>query len=334
MAEYRIPAGVEACRRRLEGAGYPAYLVGGCVRDLLLGRTPSDYDVTTAARPEQVMALFDRTVPTGVKHGTVTVLTEDGPVEVTTFRREGGYADGRHPDGVSFDAGLAEDLARRDFTINAMAMDGAGDVTDLWGGRADLAAGIVRCVGEADARFAEDALRMLRAVRFAAQLGFRLEEATEAALIRNAPRAALVSAERIRVEVEKTLLSPRPERVGDMVRWGLLSHLWPERQVPDLSGLGELPAEPAARWPAFCALTGFPITALPVERSLRRGVLHPEAEAVRELAISGGELAALGYRGKEIGRVQRRLAARILERPEDNTRARLLALLEEETPPR
>ena len=333
MAEYRIPAGVEACRARLEAAGYAACLVGGCVRDLLLGRAPSDYDVATAARPEQVTALFDRTVPTGVKHGTVTVLTEDGPVEVTTFRREGGYADGRHPDGVTFDADLAGDLARRDFTINAMAMDGAGAVTDLWGGRADLAAGIIRCVGDPDRRFDEDALRMLRAVRFAAQMGFRLEAGTEAALVRNAPRVALVSGERIRAEVEKTLLSPRPERVGDMIRWGLLAHLWPERRVPDLSGLRAVPAEPVPRWSAFCAAAGFPLEALPVERALRRAVCHPEREAVRRLALTGGELAALGYEGAAIGAAQRRLAARILEHPEDNTRERLLALLEEGPPP-
>ena len=326
MAEYRIPAGVEACRRRLEGAGYPAYLVGGCVRDLLLGRTPSDYDVTTAARPEQVMALFDRTVPTGVKHGTVTVLTEDGPVEVTTFRREGGYADGRHPDGVSFDAGLAEDLARRDFTINAMAMDGAGDVTDLWGGRADLAAGIIRCVGEADARFAEDALRMLRAVRFAAQLGFSIEAGTLAAIRRSAPRAAGLSGERIKAELEKILLSPRPELAGEALRLGLLAHLGGGPDCPDLSPLRDVPAAPVSRWREFCRLTGFPITALPVERTVRRGVLHPEAEAVRELALSGGELAALGLEGPAIGAVQRRLAAHILAHPEDNEKARLRQL--------
>lgn len=328
MAEIRIPAAVAGCRSRLEDAGYPAYLVGGCVRDLLLGRIPADYDLTTAARPEQVMELFERTVPTGLKHGTVTVLTADGPVEVTTFRREEGYADGRHPDRVSFDAGLFEDLARRDFTVNAMAMDGSGAVTDPWEGRTDLEHKVIRCVGEPDARFAEDALRMLRAIRFAAQLGFSIDAETAAALARNADRTALVSRERIRMEMEKTLLSPRPEEIGRMLRLGLLAHLCPVRVPPDLTSLRSAAPAPAPRWAAFCAATGFPLEALPVERSLKRAVLHPEADAIRRLALSGGEIAALGLRGEEIGAAQKQLAAHILSCPGDNTRERLLELLE------
>lgn len=327
MTEQTVPAGVEACRGTLERAGWPAYLVGGCVRDLLLGRTPADYDIATAARPEQVMALFLRTIPTGIKHGTVTVLTEDGPVEVTTFRREGSYTDGRRPDRVRFDAGLAEDLSRRDFTVNAMAMDGAGAVTDPFQGRADLAAGVIRCVGDPERRFAEDALRMLRAVRFSAQLGFVIAEETAAALARCAGRAALLSRERIRAEMEKTLLSPRPEQIGEMLRLGLLAHLHPLREPPDLSALRATEAVPVPRWAAFCAQTGFPLEALPVERALKRAVLHPEAGAVRNLALSGGEIAALGFSGPEIGAAQRLLADHVLRCPEDNDRERLLALL-------
>ena len=206
MAEIRIPAAVAGCRSRLEDAGYPAYLVGGCVRDLLLGRIPADYDLTTAARPEQVMELFERTVPTGLKHGTVTVLTADGPVEVTTFRREEGYADGRHPDRVSFDAGLFEDLARRDFTVNAMAYHPARGLVDPFGGQADMKAKCLRCVGEPRLRFTEDALRILRALRFAAVLGFTLEEETAKAAFELKERLHLVSAERIYVELKKLLL--------------------------------------------------------------------------------------------------------------------------------
>ena len=273
------------------------------------------------------MALFDRTVPTGVKHGTVTVLTEDGPVEVTTFRREGGYADGRHPDGVSFDVGLTEDLARRDFTINAMALGTDGAVIDPFGGRADLAAGLIRCVGDPDTRFAEDALRMFRALRFAAQLGFAIEEDTLAAIGRNAHRAALVSGERIKVELEKTLLSPWPEWAGEAIRLGLLAHLYPAKSCPDLTELRELPMEVIHRWRGFCGKTGFPLERLPVERTLRQGVLHPEREAIKTLALSGGELAALGLRGKEIGDAQKRLAEHILAHPEDNQREKLLTLL-------
>ena len=327
MSGWNLPGGVARCLAVLRGAGHAAHPVGGCVRDLLLGRRPGDFDVCTSARPEQTMALFDRTVPTGVKHGTVTVLTEGGPVEVTTFRREGGYADGRHPDGVSFDVGLTEDLARRDFTINAMALGPDGAVIDPFGGRTDLAAGLIRCVGDPDTRFAEDALRMFRAIRFAAQLGFAIEENTMAAVGRNAHRAALVSGERIKVELEKTLLSPRPEWAGEAIRLGLLAHLYPAKSCPDLWELRELPMEVIHRWRGFCGKTGFPLERLPVERALRQGVLHPEREAIKTLALSGGELAALGLRGKEIGDAQKRLAEHILIHPEDNQREKLLALL-------
>ena len=327
MGNWPIPAGVRGCLDTLRQAGYAAHPVGGCVRDLLLGRTPGDYDLCTSARPEQVMALFERTIPTGIQHGTVTVLTGDGPVEVTTFRREGGYADGRHPDGVAFDVGLTEDLARRDFTINAMALGPEGEVVDPFDGRDDLNAGIVRCVGEPDRRFAEDALRMLRAVRFAAQLGFAIAPETEEAIRRNAGRMARVSGERIKAELEKILLSPHPERAGELLRWGLLAHLWPVCSCPDLSCLRELPPQPIPRWRGFCAATVFPIECLPVERARRRGVRHPEEEVLRRLALSGGELAALGLKGREIGEAQRKLALHVLEHPEDNRRDKLLELL-------
>lgn len=327
MREWPIPAEVVRCLDTLRQAGHAAHPVGGCVRDLLLGRTPGDYDVCTSAHPEQVMALFEHTIPTGIQHGTVTVLTGDGPVEVTTFRREGGYADGRHPDAVTFDVGLTEDLARRDFTINAMALGPAGEVIDPFGGQADLKARLVRCVGEPDRRFSEDALRMLRAVRFAAQLGFAIQPNTEEAIRRNAGRMRQVSGERIKTELEKTLLSPRPERAGDLIRWGLLAHLWPVRGCPDLTGLRDLPPQPVPRWRGFCTATGFPLDCLPVERALKRGVYHPETEIVHRLALSGGELAALGLRGSQIGAAQRKLALHVLEYPEDNRRDRLLELL-------
>ena len=203
MKGWPIPAGVGGCLDTLRRTGHAAYPVGGCVRDLLLGRTPGDFDVCTDARPERVMELFPHTVPTGLRHGTVTVRTEDGPVEVTTFRREAGYADGRHPDAVDFDATLAEDLARRDFTVNAMALDENGMVIDRYGGQMDLFRSVIRCVGDPDRRFAEDALRMLRAVRFAAQLGFSIEKGTLDAIRRSARRAEKLSGERIKAELEK-----------------------------------------------------------------------------------------------------------------------------------
>ena len=232
MKGWPIPGGVRACLDTLRRTGHAAYPVGGCVRDLLLGRTLGDFDVCTDARPERVMELFPHTVPTGLRHGTVTVRTEDGPVEVTTFRREGGYADGRHPDAVDFDATLAEDLARRDFTVNAMALDENGMVIDRYGGQTDLFRSVIRCVGDPDRRFAEDALRMLRAVRFAAQLGFSIEKGTLDAIRRSARRAENLSGERIKAELEKILLSPRPELAGELLRLGLLAHLGGVQTVP------------------------------------------------------------------------------------------------------
>ena len=210
-------------------AGFPAYYVGGCVRDRLLGRPVHDWDVTTAALPEEVMALFEHCVPTGIRHGTVTVFLDGAQAEVTTFRTEGVYLDGRHPSEVRFVRTLAEDLSRRDFTINAMAMDADGNVTDLFGGRDDLARRCIRCVGDPEKRFREDALRMLRAYRFSAQLGFALDAATAGAVERCAPLAAALSMERIRDEMEKTLLSPRPPvRAAGIGAWPREGRL-PER---------------------------------------------------------------------------------------------------------
>lgn len=324
-----IPAGAAECLEQLWTAGFAAHIVGGCVRDLLLGRAPGDVDVCTSARPEQVMALFPRAVPTGLRHGTVTVLTEAGGIEVTTFRREGDYADGRHPDAVAFDVGLVEDLSRRDFTINAMALARDGTVIDPFGGQGDLKRKLVRCVGPAGRRFSEDALRMFRGVRFCAQLGFQLEVETARAMKENAFRAEGISGERIKAEVEKTLLSPRPEQVGEMIELGLLSHLYPFPAQVDLSGLTALPAKPEERWRGFCAATGFPISALPVERKLRQAVEHPERALIPTLALKPRDLMELGLQGPAISAVQKKLALHLLARPQDNTPARLRELLPE-----
>lgn len=323
-----LPPAIQHCLKTVQAAGWAVYPVGGCVRDLLLGRQPGDVDACTAALPEDIMALFGKNaVPTGLRHGTITVLTDDGAVEITTFRRETGYADGRHPDAVRFGIGLEEDLSRRDFTINAMALSADGEIIDRFGGRADLSAGLIRCVGEPDRRFAEDALRMLRAVRFAAQLGFELEPDTTAALRRNAARTVRVSRERIRAEMEKTLLSPRPERIGDMAEAGLLSHLHVFPQAVDYSGLSGLSCTPEERWRGFCTLTGFPISTLPVERKLRRAVEHPELAVIPTLALKAADLMELGLTGPAIGAVQKALALHVLTHPTDNTPDRLRLIL-------
>lgn len=198
----------------LEKAGYEGYLVGGCVRDLLLGHTPSDWDMTTNARPEEVLALFDGyALPTGLQHGTVTVRMDGIPFEVTTYRVDGVYDDHRHPQNVSFTGNLAQDLQRRDFTVNAIAMDCRGKVVDPLGRRQDLAAGIIRAVGEPQRRFSEDALRILRAVRFSSVLGFPIEEETARAVHQRAGDLANVAAERIRTELLKLLCGRDAARV-------------------------------------------------------------------------------------------------------------------------
>ena len=194
----------QAILTRLEQAGYQAFAVGGCVRDTLLGRTPGDWDITTSALPEQVMALFDA-VPTGIAHGTVTVRLEGRGFEVTTFRGDGPYLDGRHPSGVVFTRHLEEDLARRDFTVNAMAMDLRGRITDPCGGREDLQRRLLRCVGDPERRLQEDALRILRALRFAAVLGFSVEPETAAALVHQAHRLDLIAPERVSHELQRLL---------------------------------------------------------------------------------------------------------------------------------
>ena len=186
------------------------------MRDSILGRSPDDWDITTSAKPEQVKALFHRTIDTGIEHGTVTVMMHHEGYEVTTYRIDGKYEDGRHPKEVIFTPSLEEDLKRRDFTINAMAYNPAEGLIDEFDGAGDLKRGIIRCVGDAEARFGEDALRMMRAVRFGAQLGFELEEQTREAVKELCKNLRKVSAERIQTELVKMLVSPHPDRILEL----------------------------------------------------------------------------------------------------------------------
>ncbi|MCC8140014.1 MAG: CCA tRNA nucleotidyltransferase [Lachnospiraceae bacterium] len=212
----------------LAAAGHEAYAVGGCVRDAVLGREPADWDITTSALPAEVKALFPRTVDTGIQHGTVTVLLGHEGFEVTTYRVDGLYEDGRHPSEVTFTGNLIEDLKRRDFTINAMAWNEESGLIDAFDGMRDLEKGIIRCVGDARERFSEDALRMLRAVRFSAQLGFELEERTRDAIMELRENLTKVSAERIQVELVKLITSPHPERLLTAWETGLTAIMLPE----------------------------------------------------------------------------------------------------------
>ena len=223
-----LPANVKKIIRTLNAAGHEAYAVGGCVRDSILGRQPEDWDITTSATPEQTKALFIRTFDTGIEHGTITVLLDKQGYEVTTYRIDGKYQDNRHPSNVEFTRSLEEDLLRRDFTINAMAYNEEQGLKDIFGGRQDLESGIVRCVGNAKQRFGEDALRILRAIRFTAQLGFVVEEQTRTAIRELAPTLANISAERIQVELVKLLISPHPEKVTDLYELGITDVILPE----------------------------------------------------------------------------------------------------------
>lgn len=224
----QIPKQVRFIIERLQKYGYEAYAVGGCVRDALLGRAPNDWDITTSAKPEQVKAVFKRTIDTGIQHGTVTVLEGHIGFEVTTYRIDGEYEDGRHPKQVQFTPDLKEDLRRRDFTINAMAYSPETGVVDIFGGQEDLKSGIIRCVGSAQERFQEDALRIMRAVRFAAQLGFSIEEETYKSIQLVAPNLKKVSAERIQVELSKLLLSPHPGCFRQLYDTGITAIILPE----------------------------------------------------------------------------------------------------------
>ncbi len=202
-----IPVYAATALQKLNDSGFEVYLVGGCVRDMLLGSVPHDWDITTNALPEQIIGAFEdfTVIPTGLKHGTVTVLIAKEPIEITTYRIDGDYSDNRRPDSVSFTRNLKEDLARRDFTINALAMDADGNIVDYFGGTEDIKIGIIRCVGNATNRFTEDALRILRALRFAAVLGFWIDTETKKAICSEAQRLHNISAERINVELTKLL---------------------------------------------------------------------------------------------------------------------------------
>lgn len=224
----RIPATAKAVLDALHAKGYEAYVVGGCVRDSVLGKMPADWDITTNARPEQVKQIFARTVDTGIKHGTVTVLIGSRQHEVTTYRIDGSYSDGRHPDKVTFTPSLAEDLKRRDFTINAMAYNEEEGLIDLFGGMDDLQNKLIRCVGDPMERFSEDALRILRAVRFSAQLNFGIDEQTIAGIVRLAPTLSRISAERICTELVKLICSDHPEYLKVAYQAGITRVILPE----------------------------------------------------------------------------------------------------------
>lgn len=383
----------------LESEGFSAYVVGGYVRDALLGGPGGDIDICTGADPGRATAIFSqngyRVIPTGIKHGTVTIMTGKAGYEVTTFRIDGSYSDSRRPDSVRFTGDIAEDLARRDFTVNAMAYSPSRGIIDPFGGREDIKKRLIRAVGYPNARFSEDALRMLRAVRFSARLGFEIEPETRSAIPSLADNLGLVSAERIASELCGILLSERPEALRELYALGLLKHVLPGLESAFESGRAEetlkavslLPAELEPRLAALfagdaesaerelgrlrfsnhiigrvselAALAEVRLEpdAAAVKRFLRnlKKISYDEYEAVRRaallsrgdfgavqalemcraaydmivernepylishLAISGGDIMALGYRGREVGRLLGKCLDYVVENPAGNS---------------
>ena len=256
MAVITPPKYVKQVLVGLQAREHRAYLVGGCVRDMLLGAAPQDWDICTSALPAEVMEIFPYSKPTGLKHGTVTVAIGSHAVEVTTFRSDGDYSDHRRPDSISFVTDLTVDLGRRDFTMNAIALSPDGLVVDPYGGIEDIEHRVIRCVGEPETRFDEDALRMFRAFRFAARLGFSIEEKTLSAIKLKAPLCASLAPERVRDELEKALLTRHTEKLSDMISCGLLTRYIPGKceKLPDFSGISRQAKKALPRWAVFTAI--------------------------------------------------------------------------------
>ena len=305
MTTIKLDPGAALLLDALHGAGHAAYAVGGCVRDSLLGLDPHDWDLCTSARPEQVMALFgeEKCIPTGLQHGTVTVKQGGRLYETTTFRTEGAYSDGRHPDAVCFVPDVREDLARRDFTINAMAYSAEEGLIDPFGGRDDLAAHLVRAVGEPERRFEEDALRILRLYRFAARFGFAIDPATGAAARALGPHLDCVSAERIQEELLKLLAAPRPgSYLEPAVLAVILPELEPEKQPERFAELCRTidRIEPTAEnVPARLAALLCPLGEAGARKALRKlkcsNALTDEVTALEREAGGGAGSFLLGH---------------------------------------
>lgn len=401
--KYEVPENLRELGAIFSSHSYSLYLVGGAVRDYLLRRKNDDYDLTTSALPGEVKAMFRRTIDTGIKHGTVTVIYKGAHYEITTFRTEGDYSDSRHPDSVTFVRSLEEDLKRRDFTINALAVDVlTGGIIDMHGGIEDIEKGIIRAIGEPEERLREDALRMMRACRFSSKLGFDIEERTLSAIKDLNETIGKVSVERIKEELDKMLLSPYPVKgLGYMEETGLLTAVIPGLSLTDeiFSALGRakeaflpLPSLYAVLFSAtmpdrvYDILTrlrssnkekdevvhivrslGYDETRstpydarlfirdngkeiIPALFSVRRA-LKPFTEddekfvnavenemekksptGVRDLAVTGEDLAPIVPKGPEMGRMLNYLLEKVIENPELNTKEKLLAAAAEANP--
>ena len=333
MEEFRIPKEVQFVLNRLNTAGHEAFCVGGCVRDTLLGLSPADWDVTTNALPDTVKACFPdcRLVETGIKHGTVTILVNELPIEATTYRADGVYRDHRHPEQVAFSSRLEDDLARRDFTVNAMAYQPKQGLVDVFGGKTDLRAALLRCVGDPARRFEEDALRILRCLRFSATLGFSIEAGTDTVLREKRELLSFISRERICEELLRLLEGRDAEqtlRQYSEVIFPLLPKLLPmsKRRIRHLLGtLGE------TRFFALLDLMEPQDGAVKEARSCAREIIAREKALRRqELAITGRDLLAMGIPpGPELGAILKLLDELVRDGKIENERAGLLEAAEQ-----
>ena len=353
-----MPYEAEWIIEKIRSHGFEAFAVGGCVRDTLLGRKPGDWDITTSAKPEEVKQIFGKTVDTGLQHGTVTIIKNRKGYEVTTYRIDGEYHDGRHPDSVEFTSNLKEDLKRRDFTINAMAYSHETGIVDEFGGMEDLKNGVIRCVGLAHDRFTEDALRILSAIRFAAQLGFSIEKETYRAIGEIAPNLKKVSKERIQTEFTKLLLSDYPEKavmadetgISPYVAEGFGEAFAAEREWMTRSGacgaydveeLKSLPAETSVRWAGFLRhlpsgrvkqvlkeLNGEKTEEI---RRLKKEITDDgDCVSLKGLAVGGADLLEAGMpQGKEFGAILAWMLSLVLEDPALNRKEILMEKLRE-----
>jgi len=383
--KFNLPPQIKYVLNTLIKNGHDAYIVGGCVRDLLCGKEPCDYDVTTSALPEQVQKIFEKTVETGLKHGTVTVIVENFSIEVTTFRTESLYNDNRHPENVTFVGDVKDDLARRDFTVNAMCYNDKKGLIDLFDGKHDINNNILRAVGNAESRFCEDALRILRLFRFAATLDFDIEKNTFDAAIKCAPLLASISAERIFNELKKASCGNKISLISPLLETNALQNY--SLKNADLSRLYKLPKRTALRAFAFLFLTSFNLQKtldnfkcsnnfkdyclkmaslvtdgincdkISIKKALRfadfdtvcdcleyiQSILNidtanhktllkeiidaNEPYKISQLDISGNDMKALGFDGKQVGEKLEFLLQQVLKNPLLNKREKLLNLI-------
>jgi tRNA nucleotidyltransferase (CCA-adding enzyme) len=303
---------------KLNAEGFEAYIVGGCVRDCIVGRQPEDWDITTNARPDEIKALFNKTIDTGIKHGTVTIVVNGGSYEVTTYRIDGEYADNRHPNSVKFTSSLREDLSRRDFTINAIAYHPSEGFIDPFGGMQDIERKMIRAVGDASARFREDALRMLRAVRFSAQLAFSIDDKAIQAIQESSRLIKNVSIERIRNELTKILVSPCPMRFIMLRDTHILQHILPEFEVcfhtvqnhpyhiynvaiHTLNAVSCIEPDMILRWAMLLHDIGKPLTKTVDEQNIGHFYGHPE----KSVKLAEIILKRLRFDNKSTGRILR-----------------------------